>query len=70
MKSESGFSFAMASKPFSFSLGLARFHLAKMDPRLFSLVVELRDTNPRQEGLTSKAVRLTLHFGRGRGRIL
>ena len=50
--------YSASTLKFSFSLGLARFHLAKMDPRLFSLVVELRDTNPRQEGLTSKAVRL------------
>ena len=37
---------------------VTRFHLNDTDSRLFSLVVELRDKNPRQEGLTSKTVTL------------
>ena len=41
-------------------LSFTRFHLNDTDPRLFSLVVELRDKNPRQEGLTSKTVKLIL----------
>ena len=45
-----------------------RFHLNDTDPRLFSLVVELRDKNPRQEGLTSKTVTLDNELNKDGGR--